>query len=43
MKTWIIDGVTGQDGSILADKLLARGERVIGLKRRSSTINTPRI
>jgi GDPmannose 4,6-dehydratase len=42
-KTAIITGVNGQDGSYLADLLLSKGYRVIGLKRRSSTINTNRI
>ena len=42
-KTAIITGVNGQDGSYLADLLLSKGYRVIGLKRRSSTINTTRV
>lgn len=42
-KTAIISGVNGQDGSYLADLLLSKGYRVIGLKRRTSTINTDRI
>ena len=43
MKTAIITGVTGQDGSYLTELLLEKGYRVIGLKRRTSRINTERI
>ncbi|MFS8082009.1 MAG: GDP-mannose 4,6-dehydratase, partial [Ginsengibacter sp.] len=43
MKTALITGITGQDGSYLADLLLAKGYMVHGLKRRSSLINTHRI
>lgn len=43
MKTALITGITGQDGSYLADFLLAKGYMVHGLKRRSSLINTHRI
>lgn len=43
MKTAIITGVTGQDGSYLAELLLAKNYKVIGLKRRSSLINTDRV
>ena len=42
-KTAVITGINGQDGSYLADMLLHKGYRVIGLKRRSSTISTSRI
>ncbi|PYS87326.1 MAG: GDP-mannose 4,6-dehydratase [Acidobacteria bacterium] len=42
-KRAIITGVTGQDGSYLADLLLAKGYEVHGIKRRSSLINTDRI
>ena len=42
-KTAIITGITGQDGSYLADFLLEKGYRVIGLKRRTSVISTDRI
>jgi GDPmannose 4,6-dehydratase len=42
-KTAVITGVNGQDGSYLADLLLAKGYKVIGLKRRTSTINTIRV
>lgn len=38
-----ITGITGQDGSYLAELLLAKGYFVHGLIRRSSTINTSRI
>lgn len=43
MKTAMITGITGQDGSYLAELLLEKGYRVIGLKRRTSLINTSRI
>jgi len=43
MKTAIIFGVTGQDGSHLADLLLERNYLVIGVTRRTSTDNTTRI
>jgi len=43
MKTAMITGVTGQDGSYLAELLLEKGYRVIGLKRRTSLICTDRI
>ena len=43
MKTAIITGVTGQDGSYLSEMLLAMGYRVVGLKRRTSLICTDRI
>jgi GDPmannose 4,6-dehydratase len=36
-KTALITGITGQDGSFLAEFLLARGYRVVGMTRRSST------
>jgi GDPmannose 4,6-dehydratase len=39
----LITGITGQDGSYLADFLLEKGYRVYGLVRRSSTINFERI
>jgi GDPmannose 4,6-dehydratase len=42
-KTALITGVTGQDGAYLARFLLARGYRVHGVKRRSSSFNTGRI
>ena len=43
MKTAIIFGVTGQDGSHLADLLLAKDYNVYGVSRRTSTPNTERI
>ncbi len=43
MKKAIITGITGQDGSYLADLLLSKGYEVHGIKRRSSQINTQRI
>jgi GDPmannose 4,6-dehydratase len=43
MKKALITGVTGQDGSYLAEFLLARGYIVHGIKRRSSSLNTQRI
>jgi len=43
MKTAIITGITGQDGSYLAELLLDKGYRVVGLKRRNSSICTSRI
>ncbi len=43
MKTALLTGVTGQDGSYLAELLLTRGYHVHGIVRRSSTFNTNRI
>lgn len=43
MKTALITGITGQDGSYLAELLLAKGYMVHGIKRRSSLFNTDRI
>ena len=43
MKTAMVTGVTGQDGSYLAELLLSKGYRVVGLKRRTSLISTDRI
>ncbi len=43
MATALITGITGQDGSYLAEFLLSRGYKVIGLVRRSSTVNFERI
>jgi UDP-glucose 4-epimerase len=43
MKKALITGITGQDGSYLAELLLAKGYEVIGLVRRSSSFNTRRI
>ena len=43
MKTAIVTGITGQDGSYLAELLLSKGYRVVGLKRRTSLLNTDRV
>lgn len=43
MKRALITGITGQDGSYLADVLLAKGYEVHGIIRRASTFNTSRI
>ena len=43
MKTALITGITGQDGSYLAELLLEKGYEVHGIVRRSSMINTHRI
>ncbi|QQR81018.1 MAG: GDP-mannose 4,6-dehydratase [Deltaproteobacteria bacterium] len=43
MKKALITGITGQDGSYLAESLLSKGYEVHGLIRRSSTFNTDRI
>ncbi|MDY6843959.1 MAG: GDP-mannose 4,6-dehydratase, partial [Thermodesulfobacteriota bacterium] len=43
MKKALITGITGQDGSYLADFLLSKGYEVHGLIRRSSSFNTDRI
>lgn len=43
MKTALITGITGQDGSFLAEFLLEKGYEVHGILRRSSTFNTGRI
>ncbi|MBP6786630.1 MAG: GDP-mannose 4,6-dehydratase [Candidatus Promineofilum sp.] len=43
MPTALITGVTGQDGSYLAEFLLDRGYRVVGMVRRTSTLNFHRI
>ncbi len=42
-KTALITGITGQDGSYLAELLLAKGYEVHGIKRRASSLNTQRI
>jgi GDPmannose 4,6-dehydratase len=42
-KVALITGITGQDGSYLAELLLAKGYQVHGIKRRSSLFNTDRI
>ena len=43
MKRALITGVTGQDGSYLAEFMLGKGYEVHGIKRRSSSFNTARI
>ena len=42
-KSALITGITGQDGSYLAELLLAKGYRVTGMVRRTSTVNFERI
>ena len=42
-KKALITGITGQDGSYLAEFLLSKGYEVHGIKRRSSSFNTQRI
>ncbi len=42
-KTALITGITGQDGSYLAELLLAKGYNVHGVKRRASSFNTARV
>ena len=42
-KVALITGITGQDGSYLAEFLLEKGYEVHGIKRRSSLFNTERI
>ena len=39
----LITGITGQDGSYLAELLLEKGYEVHGMKRRASSFNTQRI
>ena len=39
----LISGITGQDGSYLAELLLQKGYEVHGIKRRSSSFNTERV
>jgi GDPmannose 4,6-dehydratase len=43
MPTALITGITGQDGSYLAELLLSKGYTVIGMSRRTSTLNFERI
>ena len=43
LKKALITGITGQDGSYLAELLLAKGYEVHGVVRRSSSFNTARI
>ncbi len=42
-KTALVTGITGQDGSYLAELLLSKGYSVHGIKRRSSSLNSQRI
>lgn len=42
-KTALISGITGQDGSFLAEFLIEKGYEVHGILRRSSSFNTGRI
>ena len=42
-KVALITGITGQDGSYLAEFLISKGYKVHGIKRRSSSLNTSRI
>jgi len=43
MPTALITGITGQDGSYLAELLLSKGYKVVGVARRSSTVTNERI
>ncbi|MBP6471560.1 MAG: GDP-mannose 4,6-dehydratase [Chloroflexi bacterium] len=43
MPTALITGITGQDGSYLADFLLGKGYNVVGMVRRTSTVNFHRV
>ena len=43
MRKALITGITGQDGSYLAELLLSKGYEVHGLIRRASTFNTSRV
>ena len=43
MKSALITGITGQDGSYLSELLLSKGYQVHGVVRRSSSFNTGRI
>ena len=43
MKKALITGITGQDGSYLAEFLLEKGYEVHGIKRRASSLNTERV
>ncbi|WP_080070000.1 GDP-mannose 4,6-dehydratase, partial [Salmonella enterica] len=42
-KVALITGITGQDGSYLAELLLEKGYEVHGIKRRASSFNTERV
>ena len=43
MPTALITGITGQDGSYLAELLLSKGYKIVGMSRRTSTLNFERI
>jgi GDPmannose 4,6-dehydratase len=43
MKTAFVTGITGQDGSYLAELLLLKGYKVVAMKRRTSIISTDRV
>ena len=43
MRKALITGVTGQDGAYLAEFLLGKGYEVLGIKRRSYSLNTGRV
>mgnify|MGYP002640477868 FL=1 len=43
MKTALITGITGQDGSYLAELLLSKGYKVVGMARRTSTVKYDRV
>lgn len=43
MKTALITGATGQDGSYLTEFLLQKGYKVVGIKRRTSVLNTSNV
>ncbi|MCZ7671042.1 MAG: GDP-mannose 4,6-dehydratase [Chloroflexi bacterium] len=43
MPTALITGITGQDGSYLAEFLLEKGYNVVGMVRRTSTVNFHRV
>jgi GDPmannose 4,6-dehydratase len=43
MSTALITGITGQDGSYLAEFLLSKGYKIVGMSRRTSTLNFERI
>jgi GDPmannose 4,6-dehydratase len=43
VKTAVISGITGQTGSYLAELLLEKGYKVVGIRRRTSTFNTERL
>ena len=42
-KVAVVSGCTGQDGSYLAELLLEKGYKVVGIRRRTSTFNTERV